>query len=443
MKKISKFLSVALGLSMVLAGCSSKEETGGGVSGENEDGKKELVIWDWTDPYLDDKKKPMDIVMDSYQAENPNVELNIEKITNDSLRTKLMAAASANNLPDVAFLDGQWLAEFQAVGMLAPLTEYTDESGHASDYPEKVWDSVVFDGEVYGVPGDGDVRSLLYRTDLMEKAGLDPASPPKTWDELIDVSTKLMEAGKDEGVKYGFALNGGDSEHTSMRSLPWIWDMGGSFVDEEGQPALNSPEVVDTVQFMSDLVKKYKVSPSDSYLNKKVEVQGLVNSGQSAMAIVGSWEWRSDASFLAQEGLKGKLASAPIPVPNGEDPDKAATAVGYGVWVVFDHSKVKDEAWEWIEKVTSPEHQVNIFKDGTGNMPLRLSAYEDPIFTSDPVFQTFVDILPNAQPRPKTLNYELLSQSYRQAIQLVLSGEMTPQEALDEAQAKAEAEWKE
>lgn len=422
---------------LMASGCGSTSKADSNRNDTASGGKKQLLIWDWTDPYKTEISGPMDKVIAAYKQENPDVELKIEKITNDSIRTKLLAAVSANNLPDVAFLDGQWLAEFQSAGMLADLTPYVDKWGQSADFPKKVWESVVFDGKVYGIPGDGDVRTLLYRKDLLDKAGL---QPPKTWSELVSTSKKLMEVGKTEGIQYGFAMNGGDSEHTSMRSLPWIWDLGGDFVDAQGKPALNSGPVVKTVQFMSDLAIKDKVTFPDSYMKTKKEVASSIISGQAAMGIVGSWEWRSDANFLAQPKLKGKLGSAQIPVPDGGDASKPTTAVGYGTWVIFDNSKNKDATWKWIEKVTSPEHEIEVFKSGTGNMPMRLSAYKDKVFTSDPIFKSFVDVMPNARPRPKTNQYEALSQAYRQAIQKALGGQMTPQQALDEAQQKVSAQ---
>ncbi|CAM4510245.1 sugar ABC transporter substrate-binding protein [Paenibacillus sp. FSL R5-0527] len=425
--------SLILAGSLTLTGCGSNPGSSGNPGSSAGDNKKELVIWDWADPYKAEISGPMDKVIADYKAENPDVELKIEKITNDSLRTKLLAAVSADNLPDVAFLDGQWLAEFQATGMLADLSSYTNGWDGSSDFPEKVWDSVVFDGKVYGIPGDGDVRTLLYRKDLLEKTGL---QPPKTWSDLVTAAKALMEAGKSEGIQYGFALNGGDSEHTSMRSLPWIWALGGDFVDDSGKPTLNSAPVVQTVQFMSDLVAKEKVAPPDSYMKTKKEVASSIISGQAAMAIVGSWEWRSDANFLGQSNLTDKLGSAAIPVPDGASADSPATAVGYGTWVVFDNSQNKDAAWKWIEKVTSPEHEIEIFKNGTGNMPMRLSAYQDEVFTSDPIFQSFVDIMPYARPRAKTDKYEVISKAYREAVQQVLGGQLSPQEALDNAQKK-------
>lgn len=436
-------LAVSLGLGM--SGCSSSSNSSTAEkpsTGSDTPTKKQLVVWDWQDPYKAEIRKPMDQVIAQFKQENPNVELKIEPISNDDIRTKLLAAVSAGSLPDVAYLDGQSLAEFQATGILEPLTSYVDKWGQSKDFPSKVWDAVKFGNDVFGIPGDGDVRTLLYRTDIMKKAGLDPTKPPSNWTDLVTDAKKMMDAGKSSGIQYGFAMNAGNSEHTSMRALPYIWDLGGDFIDSNGKPSLNSEPVIKTLQFMTDLVQKDKVSPPDSYLRTKKEVASLVNSGQAAMAIVGSWEWRSDSNYLSQSKLKGNIASAPIPLPDGSKVNKPYTAVGYGTWVIFKNSKAKDEAWKWIEKVTSPEHEVNIFKEGTGNMPLRLSAYKDPVFSSDPIFKSFIDVMPNARPRPKTANYELLSQSWREAVQAAVSGKKSPKDALDEAQKKVESQWK-
>jgi multiple sugar transport system substrate-binding protein len=446
MKKLFYGLT-SLTLVLAMAGCSngsagSNSSSGAAGSASGGQGKQKLVVWDWTDPYEEKIRKPMDTVIDQLKKENPNLDLQIEKVSNDNIRTKLLSAASAKNLPDVAYLDGQWLAEFQKAGLLAKLDDYVAKWGQQNDFPKAVWDSVVFNGSVYGIPGDGDVRTLLYRKDAFEKAGLDPNKPPKTWSEFVEAAQKLQAAKDKTGIPWAFAMNGGDTEHTSMRSLPWIWDLGGDFIGADGKPALNSEPVVKTLSFMTDLVNKYKVAPPDSYLKTKKEVAASIIGGQAAMAIVGSWEWRSDANFLSHDNLKDVLASAPIPLPDGAKTDKPYTAVGYGTWVVFNDSKAKDLAWKWIEKVTSPEHEIDIFKEGTGNMPLRISAFKDPVFSSNPIFKSFIDVVPNAHPRPKTENYELLSQNYRIAVQTALSGKAAPQQALDEAQKATESKFK-
>jgi multiple sugar transport system substrate-binding protein len=434
--KLIGFVSTALSLGLVLAGCSSNTATQGNNSKSSSSSSKNLVIWDWQ---TNKAEKELNA---QFKKNNPNVSLQVQNVMDDQMATKLLAAASAHNLPDAAYLDGQTLAQFESAGILEPLDKYVDKWGKSKDFPTAIWNSLKFDNSVYGIPGDGDVRTLLYRKDVFQKAGLDPNNPPKTWSELLADAQKIQAVAKEANIQYAFALNGGDSEHTSMRSLPWIWDLGGDFVTKDGKPSLNNDSIVKTVQFMNDLVNKYKVAPPNSYLNTKKEVASLINSGDAAMAIVGSWEWNSDSSYLAQKNLDGNLASAPIPLPDGSKADKPYTAAGYGVWVIFKDSKAKDSAWKYIEQATSPDYEVKNFKYGSGNIPTRISAFKDPVFSSNPIYKGFIDLVPNARPRTSTTNYDLLSQTYRKAVGEILNKNESVKSALDQAQQDVESQWK-
>jgi len=421
-------------LFLVIAGCGTETGDNGATSDS-----QELLVWDWTGPHEADNAEPVNTVIETFEEENPDLNLSIETILNSEMETQLLTAASADNLPDAALIDRASIPRFLEAGMLADLTDYAEEWGNLNDYPEAIIDSVSNEnGDVYGIPADGDVRTLLYRTDVFEAAGLDPNDPPETWSEIVEYSQAIQDVSDETGVEWGFALNGGDSEHTSSRTLPWIWDLGGDFVDENGNPALNSAPVIETVNFMDDLVNEYEVSPPESYLNTKQEVASLINSGNAAMAVVGSWEWTSDSNYLLQEDLQDNLASAPIPLPDDAVVNEPYTTAGGGAWVIFENSEAKDEAWDWIEARSSNEYLVDNFENGTGNLPLRESAYENEIFSSNPIFESFTEAVPNSRSKPAVTNYAELSSAYRVAVQSVLSGESSSEDALDEAQNSVE-----
>jgi multiple sugar transport system substrate-binding protein len=122
--------------------------------------RRQLVVWDWSDVYKNEYRKAIDPVLAKFKAKNRNVELKIEPILNDDIRTKLLSAAAAGNLPDVAYLDGQWLYEFVQNGLVLPLDSYVKKWGQSKDYSAAVWKSAMVKDKVYGIPGDGDVRTF-------------------------------------------------------------------------------------------------------------------------------------------------------------------------------------------------------------------------------------------------------------------------------------------
>ena len=80
------------------------------------------------------------------------------------------------------------------------------------------------DGKLYGMPWYAGVRSVIYRTDVFEKAGV---KPPTTWDELVKVGDTL-KAKEPKMITFPVA---GDSEYGVY---PFIWGNQGEIAEEDG-----------------------------------------------------------------------------------------------------------------------------------------------------------------------------------------------------------------
>jgi multiple sugar transport system substrate-binding protein len=124
-------------------------------------------------------------------------------------------------------------------------------------------------------------------------------------------------------------------------------------------------------------------------------------------------------------------------MPVGPDGD-AATTVGGGSWFVPSDSKNKDAAWKFARFMSEPESQVQwyeIFK----NMPAVKSAWEDPTFEGDRLLETVEAGLETGVTLPKVSTWSQVGTVIGEQMEKVVRGGMSAQDALDEAQAQAEA----
>src|SRR5262249_35128330 len=117
-----------------------------------------------------------------------------------------------------------------------------------------------------------------------------------------------------------------------------------------------------------------------------------------------------------------------------------ARGTGGWVWVVFTRDPIRRKAAvEFIRDVEAPPHAARI-SEATGHLPVRQSVYRDfPIFSQDVWYRRFGEMLVNGHARPTVPIYPAISQQLQLAIGAVVSGERTPEAALDEPGAPVPA----
>ncbi len=135
-----------------------------------------------------------------------------------------------------------------AKGQAKDITASTKAVKNFGDIRQDVRDMVTKDGKVYGVPNVSYTVGLVYNRAVFEKAGLDPNSPPKTWDELRTAAKKIADLG-DGYVGYGEYAGGNTGGWHFAQS---IYSRGGEMV-VDGKAAFNSAEGKAVLQTLHDL----------------------------------------------------------------------------------------------------------------------------------------------------------------------------------------------
>ena len=181
------------------------------------------------------------------------------RILNVPGESTFLLAMAGGIAPDAFSVSIRTVPAYVEQGFIRPIDEFWDPWADKGRIPPKIRAMASSSGHAWGVPIEGGVMGLIYRKDKFEEAGLDPDSPPQTWDELYEYARALTFP---ERNQYGFALTspgaaGGSPELAGALFTTFLWQAGGHLVDEVSPgvyaAAYASPEGVAAVQFVDKL----------------------------------------------------------------------------------------------------------------------------------------------------------------------------------------------
>jgi raffinose/stachyose/melibiose transport system substrate-binding protein len=152
-----------------------------------------LVIWWWGEQEAPGAQKWMDETIAAYKTAHPNVDIEAVLQSTDALIPSFQAAAAAKEGPDIQyFWGGVWTLENAWSGAIIPVDELipaAERDQYINNFERE------YDGKLWGIPWYLSGNPMVFNPKLFEKAGLDPANPPKTWEDLKAACTKLNAVG--------------------------------------------------------------------------------------------------------------------------------------------------------------------------------------------------------------------------------------------------------
>lgn len=292
----------------------------------------------------------------------PNITIVPDEITYN-VDTFLTSAASGQltNLYKMPFTE---VKKIVSGGYAADLTEKFKEYGYEDDIGDSVKSLVNIDGRYYGVPTNAYVIGMLYNTNLFEEAGLldEDGKPiyPTNFEELRDTAIKI----KEKTGKAGFAFPTLDKEGGWM-FMSMAWSFGVKFmeqVDGKWKATFDSQEMVDVLQYISDLKWKYNVLPENILLSR-ADISQLFATDQLAF-MYGAEDWAYNA--VAAYGMdRNDISLSPVPEGKGG----ACSQIGGDVYFVSPESTEEqiDAIFKWLtvkgDGVTLDDATVNSLKE--------------------------------------------------------------------------------
>ena len=239
-----------------------------------------------------------------FEAENPDIDLNVEIVSWNDLYTKVNTLVANNNAPDILNIDV--LADYVADDLLMPATEYASEDLQAKFFPA-FWEASTIDDTVYALPILASCRALFYNKDILDEAG---ASVPTTWAEVQETAQKIKDKFGDDVYPWGIDMT---TDEGQAAFAYYTWNNGGGFVDDEGNWTLNSPENVEAIEYAISLVNAGYTN-SDPANDTRYDLQDMFGAGKIAMVIAPN----SLPTYIADGGNEVNYGVASIPSNTGE-----------------------------------------------------------------------------------------------------------------------------
>jgi multiple sugar transport system substrate-binding protein len=317
---------------------------------------------------------------------HPNIKIEFQNVPQEQEETKLTTQIAGGNAPDTAYVDSGTVGDFGPRGALLGLNDYMSQSKASppSDYVPAFKTMNTYQGQMYGLPYDGESTGLFYRKDLFQDAGI--TQPPTTWAELQSDAQKLTDAAKRQ---YGIAMFATQGE-TSYYFTPFLYQAGGTeTTDDDKQAALATPQAIEAAQFYTGLAK---YSPPDLWASNSYDGRVAFATGKVGLYIAGAWLVGDLQRSFPK--VSSKWATAPLPTKDAGSP--CATTIAGNSLVIFSQSKNQDAAWKWIEFLDAPQNMalwnIGTKKAPSSLLPPRVSLLNNPhVFDNNPLLKGFAD----------------------------------------------------
>jgi multiple sugar transport system substrate-binding protein len=338
----------------------------------------------------------------------------------DQLRTEFQAGGGEI---DVIGGDVIWPAQFAAQGWITDFSDRMPES-EQKKYLSGPIESLTYDGKVWGVPWYTDAGMLYYRKDLLEQSGI--SAPPKTWPELKEMAEQVSQ---ETGTKFPFVFQGSEYEGGVCNGAEYIYTHGGNILDpaDPSKVVIDSPEAIAGLTTMQSMIED-GVSPQAVSTYTEEETDPAFLNGTAVFARNWPYMYALAGTSDFPKVKPEQIAVAPLPV--GEpDPTIAATLGGWN-FLVNATSDMQDEAWEFIQFMTSPESQKYSAVNATV-LPTLKSVYKDPeVAEAIPVIElAYPEAIQSARPRPVSPYYGDMSLEMAEQFAAVVKGDVAPEQA--------------
>jgi multiple sugar transport system substrate-binding protein len=364
-----------------------------------------LSLW-FPDQFLE-QTATIEQQLNQFIANNPEVMVEVAFKRTSGQASALNYLRSAKTvapkvLPDVVIFSTDELPLAWRSQIIQPLTRRVDRTIVEDLLPIARMLGQV-EGELVGLPFEFNVEHLVYNTNKV-------FTHPITWGTVLSHS-----------IDYQFPADGQNGLLNDALLIQYL-SAEATLIDDEGKPTIDAPALRELLTYYQTLNQANIVPPEvvnatyagglwDDYL------AGLIDA-----TTIDAHRYLQDRTLLSN------VAVGPIP-----SPDERAITIGHG-WtfaLVTEDANRQKVALSLIESVMQPQANAN-WASETAVLPTRQAAF-DQVMDDDPYWQFLSTYIELTIPPPSFAGYDQLSRILLIAMQQVLSGEATPDEAVETA----------
>jgi multiple sugar transport system substrate-binding protein len=388
-----------------------------------QDGSKvTLTFANWAD--AENATRPgIEKIIQDFEKTHPNIEIQSQPISFSEIARQLVLRVRAGNAPDVAELQGNDVILLGLTGKLEPLETYIGKDEMAALIPVSLAGLSVR-GKLIGFPWNLSPAALWYNKAIMQKAGLDPASPPKTIDALM---ADMAAIKKTQPSVIPLGMDTTNRPFALSANWAWMQTFGANPLADSGKGA-ESPAMKSYLGWMRELAQKGYIEPGQKMGDfRPLAAQDKVAFTWDSVLLQGviqSINHMPSQDFYNHWGV--------TPLPTGAT-GKSFTFEGRHDLVIFASSPHKQAAWEFINYLATSANAIENYtiRYETSLMPLETAPSPEIAKLYDtPVFQAFINtILPTVETPPYGASFAPAATAVMAGIQQAVTG-TTPIDAI-------------
>jgi multiple sugar transport system substrate-binding protein len=340
-------------------------------------------------------------------------------ITNKTLTT--LAAGGGGY--DIVFMPSADAPKLAAGGWFEPINDMIPE-GERANWLESVVNFYTFDGNLLAMPWYSGGAHMAYNKDILAAAGVDPATIV-TWDDFMNACKTIAEA---DAAEYCFTPSAKHPGDFYYNSGTMIFSRGGQFFDETGAPVFqNGTAALDTFQMIADGVENGYFNKAGAAMDD-YETLIAFGTGKTAFLLDSTWAATQANRNKDLSTIVDKVGYILVPGSGDIRSNSFLYAGGLGILNTSEH---KEEAKQFLAYLTDEAAQKDHAIKGS-NMPTRVSLFSDAdIIAAWPGFAELAAQLSYGDFVPAVSFLDEFRTSEATAVQEVINGTKTPQEAVD------------
>jgi len=396
--------------------------------------KIELNFWTHEDP---NRTLLEDRYILEFQQMYPDVVIN--RVTHSSVKIQelILTAFSANQGPDIFNMSIEDEYAYVANGRVAPVDwkalGYKNLQEVYDTYLPGMLDSVTFEGELYGLPLELTNWCIMLNKKVFKDAGLDPEKDyPKTWEEMAEVSEKLIIKDGEILQRRGFDFR---YPYYLVSVVPMVEQLGGKLVSDDGKTAIiNDAAWLKVLNYFKDWGPNGNNLGSPTY--KSARKLFNADNNDIAMCLTGLYQEGRIRAENPDFYDSGEWMVVPFPVFEDAVADVPCCFYGHFYMVNFQKPKKNQEmAWKFIDYMLSHGDEyldvVNIIQPTKALM-------ESELFKSMPFSAVFADDMAKGHVVYYHANSAKIQELIKQAVESVMLLNESPESALKKLREKVQ-----
>lgn len=372
-----------------------------------------------------DHLEDLDQMIAAFNEQYPNVQIKVETAPFGDYFTKLQTLIAGGTAPDVFELNFENFVTYADKGLLLDLSSQLAADGTLDSgiYYPRALEAFNYNGMQQGLPASFSTVVMFYNKDLFDAAGLDYPTSDWTWDDVRAAAEQINDPangvyGLYSGIQFWEFYKKAAQNNCQF------------FNEDKTEVLINSPECVEALQMMVDFVETDGIMPSAADMGG-VSDGDMFLQGNLGMLVSGIWMFPAfqDAPFAWDIVVEPGMATQ-------------ATHFFANDASVFAATKHPEEAYQWAKFLTSDPEVANIRVASNWELP----ALNNPDLFADYLAQTppdnrqaVFDSLEYAIVPPVIARQNEMQDTVNQLIEQVVLGQLTAQEALDQAKVSIEA----